>query len=67
MSKPIETMECEGPRNQEFGQHLRCYGPGRKRSSHGCRLQVPAERWRDKVCEAEDVEATGKDAASDSV
>ena len=67
MPKPVETVEREWPRNQEFGQHLGRYRPRRKGSSHGCRLQVPSKRWRDKVCEAEDVKATGENAAGDSV
>lgn len=67
MPQPIERVKRERKRQQVLGCDLGGDRPGRERRRHARALEVPAQRRRDQVGRAEDVETAAEHAARDAV
>lgn len=67
MSNSIERVIREREREERLGREFRRYRPRTERGGYAGGLKVPSEERSGEVCGAEDVEATGEDAAGDTV
>lgn len=67
MPQSIQAVEEEGERKVGLETNRGKGGPSSDSRDHGLRLEVPSERGRGKVCEAEEVEGPGEHDAADTV
>lgn len=67
MSEAVQAVECEWQADEELGEELGGDGPCAEGSGDTCALEVPTKGGGSEVCEAEEVEGTGKGNTSDTV
>jgi hypothetical protein len=67
MPNAVQAVEDKRERNQRLGSDLGGNGPRRETSRHDRRLEMPADRGRDEIRQAVDVQAAGEGEAGESV
>ena len=67
MPYAIEAVKEEGKREEGLQSHLDNRWPSGNSCHHGLRLEVPSERGRGEVRDAEYVEGAGKSDSSDAI
>ena len=67
MPQTIQTVECKWPRHNHLGEDLRGHRPRSEASREHRGFQVQAERGREQVADAVEVESAGEGDAGDAI